>query len=38
MGQQDAEQDAEQDAQTGAQTDAQNWPELARSGTAAVCK
>ena len=30
MGQQDAEQDAEQDAQ--------NWPELARSGTAAVCK
>ena len=34
MGQQDAEQDAEQDAQTGAQ----NWPELARSGTAAVCK
>ena len=31
MGQQDAEQDAQQDL-------AQNWPELARSGTAAVCK
>ena len=30
MGQQDAEQDA--------QHLAQNWPELARSGTAAVCK